>query len=117
MHSDAINQLLLAGSNSCCDRASALVVGKLNPHNAVAKISIRIAGSDLWFTDMVVTLAAVPDLGKGKTRNGSLGLKLPGDKNWQFLFDRTCIQEFALYDTQSPFPVSGNRAPGRCPPQ
>src|SRR6266404_7543222 len=109
MHSDAINQLLLAGSNSCCDRASALVVGKLNPHNAVAKISIRIAGSDLWFTDMVVTLAAVPDLGRAKSRNASLGLKLPGDRICQFLFDRSCIQEFAIYDTERPFRDSGNR--------
>src|SRR6266545_7187113 len=70
MQSDAMNQVLVAGSNSCCASASAFVVGKLNPHNAVARISIRIAGSDLWFTDMIVTLAAMPDLGRVKCRNG-----------------------------------------------
>src|SRR6266571_335997 len=42
-HSAAANPLLLSGSNACCDTASALVVGKLSPQNAVAATSIRSA--------------------------------------------------------------------------
>ena len=38
--SDAINQLLPPRSNSCCERASAFVAGKLNPQNAAASVSI-----------------------------------------------------------------------------
>src|SRR2546427_3002689 len=54
-HSAAANQLLLSGSNACCDTASALVVGKLSPQNAVATTSIRTALRRIASPDMLET--------------------------------------------------------------